>query len=56
LAVDTWKQFDSVQGAFKGFKQYKEIFSPLRKFLPILTGLAKATAYKYMGEASYAEE
>jgi len=56
LAVDVWRKYETVQKAFKDHVEYKEMSSPFKSFLGLMVGLAKAIAYKYMGDNSHEEE
>jgi len=55
LAIDIWRKADSICGVFKSHSDFKEMNPVFKSFLSLFQGLAKATAFKYMGESAYEE-
>jgi hypothetical protein len=57
LAVDNWYKYSDVQKRLEQIPEdWKNIDMVFRNFLGLTVALNKATSYKYMGEAAYADE
>jgi len=57
LAMQNWQQYERFVVACRATKNYKELIpTTLRKFLPWLLALSKATAMKYMAQNAYEQQ